>query len=82
MSLTFHGKKPVLILTTFTSIIEALKEAYAVEPAPTLPLKHISCIYHPACFKKNQAKVHALIDFDDEVNVITLLYAARLSFKI
>lgn len=35
-----------------------------------LLLKRISCIYQPVQFKKNQAKISNLLDFDSKVNAI------------
>lgn len=46
-----------------------------------LLFKRVSCIYHPVRFKKNQAKVQALLDFDSEVNAMTPAYMARLGLK-
>lgn len=48
---------------------------------PVLLFKYIPCIYYPVLFKKNQAKVQALLDFDSEVNDMTLAYTARLGLK-
>lgn len=48
----------------------------------TFPLKHVPSIYHLVRFKKNQAKVRSLLDSDNEVNVKTLAYIARLGFQV
>lgn len=46
-----------------------------------LLLKHILCIYYLLEFKKDQAKILALINFGIEVNVITLAYTTNLGLK-
>lgn len=33
-------------------------------------------------FKKNQAKVQVLLDFNNKFNAITAIYAVKLGFKI
>lgn len=74
-----------------TSMTEASTEADFVVviglkvPIPdhfTPSLKHILCIYYPVWFKKNQAKIRALLDFADEVNAIVPAYMAKLSLKV
>lgn len=45
-------------------------------------LKHILYIHYPVWFKKNQAKIMALLDSADEINAIVLAYAAKLSLKV
>lgn len=47
-----------------------------------LPLKCVSCIYYPQRFKKNQAKVQALLNFGSKFNIMTLAYRAKLGLKI
>lgn len=47
-----------------------------------LPFERMPYIHYQVRFKKNQAKVLALLDSDSEVNVITLAYAAKLGFNI
>lgn len=37
----------------------------------TLPLKHVPCIYYLVYFKKNEAKIQTLFDFDSEINAMT-----------
>lgn len=49
---------------------------------PLLLLKCVPYIYHLIRFKKNQAKVKALIDFGSKVNIITLAYLAKLDLKV
>lgn len=51
-------------------------------PASIPLFKHISYVHHLVQFKKNQVKVQALIDFDNEVNVMTLAYTSKLGFKL
>lgn len=60
---------------TSMSIIEINKKA-------VLLLEYISYIYHPVLFKKNQAKFQVLLDFDNEINIITSAYVAIVAFKI
>lgn len=47
-----------------------------------LPLKCISYIHYPRRFKKNQAKVQALLNFGSEFNIMTLAYRAKLDLKV
>lgn len=43
----------------------------ALVPDNSIPLlKHMPCIYYLMRFKKNQAKIQALLDFGSEVNVM------------
>lgn len=57
-------------LTTITS-----KEA-------DLPLKHMLYIYYSIYFKKNQAEIQALINFENKVNTMTPVYASKLGLKV
>lgn len=50
--------------------------------ASLFDLAHVRCIYYPVCFRKNQAKVWALIDSKREVNVMTSAYTSKLGFKV
>lgn len=45
-------------------------------------LKHMPYIYHIMYFKKDQAKVRALLDSDNKVNTMTSAYTAKLGLKI
>lgn len=47
-----------------------------------LPLECVPCIYYPLRFKKDQAKIKALLDFGNEVNGIAPAYAAKLDLKV
>lgn len=76
-----------MVLATSTLMIKACKDAQVVAPVFaidnfTLPFEWILCIYYPVQFKKDQAKVQALINFDNEVNTMNLTYIVKLSFKI
>lgn len=46
------------------------------------PLECILYIYYPIRFKKDEAKVQALLDSNSEIIAMTLGYAARLGLKI
>lgn len=46
------------------------------------PLEYVLCIYHPMRFKKNEVKVQTLLDFGGKINVMTLVYAAKLDLKV
>lgn len=81
------NKKPATVLAIFISIINAYKKTYIIALVfvfnnYTLLLKHILCIHYLIWFKKNQAKIQALLDFGSEINVITPAYAAKLSLKV
>lgn len=45
-------------------------------------LKCISYIHHWVQFIKNQAEIQDLLDFDSNVNIITLAYTTKLDPKI
>lgn len=47
-----------------------------------LSFKYILFIYYPMRFKKNQDEIKALLNFGNEVNVMTPDYTARLGFKV
>lgn len=49
---------------------------------PLLPLKCILYIYHLMQFKNNQAKVQALLNSSSKINVMTLVYIAKLNLKV
>lgn len=68
-----NSKKLVLILATFTLITKASKKG-------NINLKRVSCIYYPIQFKKD--KIKALINSDNEVNIIIPTYKAKLGFKV
>lgn len=44
-------------------------------------LKHKLCTHYLVWFKENQAKTQALINSDNEINIITWLYAIKLGLK-
>lgn len=44
----------------------------------TLPRKWVLYIHYTLCFKKDQAKIQALVNFGGEVNTITPAYAKQL----
>lgn len=48
----------------------------------TLLFKHMSCIYYPIYFKKDQVEIRALLDSGNEVNTMTQTYAAKLGLEI
>lgn len=48
----------------------------------TLPLKHMPFISLTISFKKDQAKIQAVLDFDNKVNAMISVYAAKLDFNI
>lgn len=47
----------------------------------TLPLKCMPYIYQPMHFKKYQAKIKAQFHFCNMINVMTLVYIAKLGSK-
>lgn len=44
--------------------------------------ERVSYIYYTMRFKKNQAKIQALIDFNNKINVMILAYAIKLGLKL
>lgn len=69
---------------------EAYKEVYVIIPNlkalvfdnSILLLKCMSCIYYPIQFKKDQARIQALLDCSRKINAIILAYAVKLGFKV
>lgn len=47
----------------------------------TLPLERVPCIHYPLYFRKDQREIQALIDFGNEINVMTPAYVKRLPEK-
>lgn len=69
------------------SMTETYKKIYVIIPALTidtltLSLKRIPCFYKLMQFKKDQAKIRALLDFGSKVNIMTLVYVAKLDLKV
>lgn len=47
------------------------------------PFKSILCIYYPIWFKKdNKAKIQALINFSNFINILALAYIVKLDLKV
>lgn len=46
----------------------------------TLLFKCMLYIYYSMRFKKDQVKIQALIDFNNEINIMTLVYIKELGF--
>ena len=65
--------KLVLVLANSSSMIKTIKK-------DDVALKGILCIYYPIKFKKNE--VEALINSSSEINVMALVYAAKLGLKV
>lgn len=75
------------LLKTIASMEADLAVVFSLEVSISvanslLSLKYILCIHHPMRFKKDQAKIQALLDSGSEVNPITLACAARLGLKV
>lgn len=45
-------------------------------------LEKVSCIHYPLCFRKDTIEVKVLLDSGNEINAITLAYAAKIGLKI
>lgn len=81
MYLSVIFKKLVVIWVISILTIEACKETYAVAPMfdnSILLLKHILYIYYSMWFKKDQAKIQILIDYNSKVNAMTQAYTKKL----
>lgn len=48
----------------------------------SLPFECVLYIHHPVRFKKDEAKIQALLDSGNEVNAMTLAYMAELGRKV
>lgn len=68
------SKKPTLILTTSLLIAEASIEN------TLLALDWVSYILYPIWFKNDE--VWAFINSNNKVNIMTLIYAAKLDLKV
>lgn len=65
--------------------IEAYKKAYTITLTVDSfipPLKYIPYIHYLVRFKKDQAKVQALLGSNNEFNMMTIAYTAKLSLKV
>lgn len=62
------------VLATSLSMIKANKKDVVLDCIP--------CIYYPMCFCKEQDKVLALINSENEVNIMTAAYTLKLSLTI
>lgn len=81
------AKKLAIILAAFTLITQTRTKAKIIASASvidnfTLPFKYIPFIYYQIYFKKNQAKIQALLDSSNEVNSIIAAFVAILSLKV
>ena len=73
-----QAKKLVLVLATFLLVTSANREALKVRV-----LDRVSCICYPVQFRKTKSKdVLALLDFESEINIMTLAYMAHLGLKV
>lgn len=63
-----------------TSIYDFCKKKNLPE-RPSPPLERVSFIYHLVQFKKDQIKIQALQDPSRKINIIPLVYTAKLGFK-
>lgn len=64
-------------------VFPTYKKAYTSSTTKIFsPFKYILCIYYLMQFKKNQTKIWALLNFDSEINIMTLAYAAKLGLKV
>lgn len=72
------------------SVIALVSEDFTVAPSlettildnSTPTLERVPCIHYLLCFKKNQAKIQVLTNSNNEVNKMTLVYMAKLGFKV
>lgn len=74
-----------MILAIFIPTINAYKKAYTLSSAENgflFPLKCAPYIYYPRRFKKDQAKIQALLNFDGKINTIAPTYIASLDPEI
>lgn len=72
--------------------IKASKKAYTILAAKnkllfplTFEIFLLECnlyIYYIFCFKKNQVKIQALLDFGSEINAMAPTYAASLDLNL
>lgn len=70
-------KKLAAVLVLSMLITEARKKA-----DPAVLLKRVLCIYHPMQFKKAKTKVQTLLNSDSNINVMTLVYTAKMCLKV
>lgn len=83
MFIICQAKKLVLVSAISIQMIVAYKKAYTLFIAKnSLLLECASYIYYLLYFKKDQAKVQTILDFDTKVNALISAYVASLSPKI
>lgn len=84
------SQKTNLVSITFLSITLASMEAIPVvvfcstspvSDTDILSLENVLYLHYPILFQKDKAKVQTLIDFQNEINVMTLVYASKLGLK-
>lgn len=86
------SKKLAAILATSTSTTGAYKKTYIPSIAENsflllvalniVLLKRAPYINYPLCFKKDQIKFQALLDFGSEINTMVPAYAANLGLNV
>lgn len=69
------SKKLAVVLVIFMSMTEIKKKT-------TLSFVYILYIYHSVYFKKDHAKIYALLDYDNKINTIILIYTLNLGLRI
>lgn len=86
-----EAKKLALVLAIFMSMtIANMKAVPIVGPSleafgsdnSSLSFKRMSYIHHEVQFKKDHAKIQALLNFGNEIIAMTLVYAASLGIMI
>lgn len=73
---------PVNPTTNKSVVVSNCKLPVVVINNLALLLKCVLYIHYPIHFKKDQARVQALINSGSEINAIISMYIAKLSFKV
>ena len=71
-----EAKKLVLVLAASASLIDVSKET------PKIIQNWVPYIHYSVQFRKDKEIIRALINFDSEINTMTLAYAKKLGLQI
>lgn len=87
MHLPCPAKRLAVVLAAFISMTQVRRKAEIIASAlvidsATAPFEHILYIYHQIRFKKDQAKVKALLNSGSKINAMTPAFIAKQCLKV
>lgn len=72
----------VIITSIEADLVVGLRPKSSTLNNFALPLKYMLYIYYSVQIKKDKAKIQALLDSGNKINLMTLVYAAKLGPKV